>query len=136
MDEPTQSVNCGACGAALNSDGRLPSGDKIPCPNCGSTVRAFHITLETIAVRARIKMGFKHKDPFGKVLTEGVGGDDLFRKLGKWMQLDRFFDHINDRYRETITDPETGVIVHHCEEPLSKHRGHGDDKRHADTGHS
>lgn len=45
------------------------------------------------------------------------------------MQKERLIDWGNDRYKEVVTDPETGIIVHHCEEPLSKHRGHGSAKK-------
>jgi len=90
--------------------------------------RAFEVAIsETLHLHE--KLGFKHKDANGKMIAQGVGGADLFRKLGKWMHLERFFDHRGDRYVEKVTDPETGEIIHHCDEPLSEHRGHGSDKK-------
>ena len=38
------------------------------------------------------------------------------------------YDRNKDRYTETVTMRETGEIVHYCDEPLSKHRGHGFDQ--------
>ena len=43
-------------------------------------------------------------------------------------------DREADTYDETVTDPESGEIVHECHEPLSEHRGHGSAKRSATRG--
>jgi hypothetical protein len=45
------------------------------------------------------------------------------------MHLERFFDHRGDRYVETVKNPESGEIIHHCDEPLSQHRRHGSAKK-------
>jgi len=45
------------------------------------------------------------------------------------MHLERLIDRENDWYAETVTDPETGEIVHECKEPLSEHQGHGAAKK-------
>jgi hypothetical protein len=37
--------------------------------------------------------------------------------------------HSGDRRLETITDPDTGEVIHHCDHKLSEHRGHRSDKR-------
>lgn len=71
----------------------------------------------------------KHKDTTGKTLGESLSGDDLHRKTGKWVQKSRTIDHQNDWYEEVVTDPDTGQVLHRCAEPLSRHRGHGSDKR-------
>ncbi|MCL5406738.1 MAG: hypothetical protein M1398_08505 [Deltaproteobacteria bacterium] len=81
---------------------------------------------DRVTVHANVKM--KHKDATGKELAESVSGDDLHRKTGKWMEKSRTIDRKNDWYEETVTDPETGRVVHRCAEPLSRHRGHGSDK--------
>jgi hypothetical protein len=72
----------------------------------------------------------KRKNKDGKTLEESVGGDDLHRKSGKWMHKIRVIDHENDHYKEVVTDPESGEVVHCQEEPLSQHRGHGSEKKH------
>ena len=46
----------------------------------------------------------------------------------RWMDLRRLVDRNGGVYRETVTDPQTGKIVHHCDEPLSRHRDHGSAK--------
>jgi hypothetical protein len=46
-----------------------------------------------------------------------------------WALIDekkeRVIDREEDFYFERITDLETGEVIHHCEEPLSSHQGHG-----------
>ena len=55
-------------------------------------------------------------------------GDDLRKSDGKWMKKRRVIDKNNDKYLEIVVDPETDEVVHHCEEPLSEHFGHGSAK--------
>ncbi|HUK55579.1 MAG TPA: zinc ribbon domain-containing protein, partial [Nitrospiria bacterium] len=55
-------------------------------------------------------------------------GDDLHKKSGKWYKKERIIDKDNDQYKEVISDPETGEIIHECQEPLSEHRNHGSAK--------
>ncbi len=65
----------------------------------------------------------------GKPYLEGRTGDDLHRKTGKWMVLERIIDRAKNWYKELITDPNTGRVVRHCEEPLTDHRDHGSAKK-------
>ena len=58
-----------------------------------------------------------------------IEGASYWRDEKKWMHRELRVDKVQDRYREVISDPETGEVIHQCEELLSKHRGHGDDKR-------
>jgi hypothetical protein len=49
-----------------------------------------------------------------------VAGDSR-SAYGSWMDRQQRFDHAGDWYEETVTDPETGRVVHHEAEPLSQH---------------
>jgi hypothetical protein len=42
-------------------------------------------------------------------------------------------DRKNNRYTETVIDPDTGEIIHQADEPLSDHLGHGSAKKERDT---
>jgi hypothetical protein len=44
-----------------------------------------------------------------------VGKEDTFNKR-------------DDRRYEHVEDLETGEVLHHCDHPLTEHRGHGSDK--------
>lgn len=45
------------------------------------------------------------------------------------MEKVRLIDKDANRYFEKVTDPDTGQVLHECNEPLSEHRGHGSDKK-------
>lgn len=65
----------------------------------------------------------------GRPFYETKSGADLHRATGRWMQRQLIIDRENNRYSERVIDPETGQIVHVCEEPLSEHQGHGTAKK-------
>ena len=125
-------VNC-ECGEPLDEPTDIPVEDREPCPACGSTNRAIKVhAVSTVKVHTSLRTKGRRqgeKRPF----QEQVVGDDLHRKSGRWMKLHRIIDRENDRYRETVTDPETGEAVHECDEPLSDHKGHGSDRHRDDS---
>jgi hypothetical protein len=61
----------------------------------------------------------------GKPFIEQVTGAEFQAKTDKNAHLDRVIDREHDIYKEVVTDSKTGEIIHQCEEPLSKHQGHG-----------
>ena len=65
-----------------------------------------------------------HKKP----IYESVSGDDLHRATGQWNKLTREIDRENNLYKEVITNPESGDVLRHCEEPLTDHFGRGSAK--------
>lgn len=82
---------------------------------------------ETVEVRASVRA--RARPPKGRWFFEHFSGDELYRKIGKWMKKVRRIDRRGDWYSEVVCDPETGEVVHRCEEPLSEHVGHGSAKR-------
>ena len=46
-------------------------------------------------------------------------------RLGKVVHRETLIDRDNNLYRETVTDYESGAVIHHDEEPLSDHIEHG-----------
>jgi predicted nucleic acid-binding Zn ribbon protein len=129
MTNPT--VHCSECGAPLDEslDPDPGPNDRKHCPSCGATIRKFGVELEEKAefhdsVRLKLKDAKTRKTQ-----VDQFSGDDLHKKSGKWMQKTRLLDHQKDEYKEVVTNPETGEEVHGCEEPLSKHTGHGTPKK-------
>lgn len=121
------SFECRDCGEVY------PESQKV-CPKCGSTHKIIYISgiSAKIGVKARIE-GMKGKNfhfPSKKKLRwEWVSKDTVQRGDGVTrIHLYRYRDRDNDVYEETVTDLETGAIIHECKEPLSEHRGHGSDK--------
>ncbi|MDO8891950.1 MAG: hypothetical protein Q7V00_08925 [Sulfurimicrobium sp.] len=74
-------------------------------------------------------MRLKAKRPgVKKPIAEGRYEPSVQRATGITMRLERFLDRLRDLYKEKITNPTTGEVIHECEEPLSKHQGHGSAK--------
>jgi hypothetical protein len=120
-------VQCGECGTPLNES---PSdADAQPCPACGSITRLIKVSIEdTLTLTSTL--GHKAKrEGERKPFSEGKQGDDWSRRLGRYVTLSRHIDRDNDRYTETVTDPQTGEIIHQCSEPLNQHLGHGSDTK-------
>ncbi len=125
MPEDSKTVACGNCGLLLHEDLGQPAENRPPCPACGSTTRAIHVTVYDTASFSE-KLGVKGRHAGGgKPFMEQIHGADLHRKTGKLMHLSRIIDRENDLYHEVVTDPITGEVVHECKEPLSHHVGHG-----------
>ena len=116
----TTTVACGKCKAVLNEAPNMPIESRIPCPSCGSMTRLY----------GQINDGSLQ---FHSELKYKAVGDTLHRILGRWMRLERVIDRENDAYKEIVTDPKTGYEIHKNEEPLSKHLGHGDDRKNKPT---
>jgi hypothetical protein len=77
----------------------------------------------------RSELGIKAKRPGQpKPFHEQRVGATLHRDTQTWRQRQRLIDRDTDRYVEVITDAD-GREVHHCEESLSAHVGHGSAKR-------
>jgi hypothetical protein len=120
---------CSNCGEVLEEAYYLPSPNRTPCPKCGDLRRNFYVRLEEkvivrdgIGIRARRS---NQRKPF----YESYGGPAMSHARGKHVHKARTMDRENDEYREYIQDYETGEVIHHCEEPLSAHKGHGDAKK-------
>jgi hypothetical protein len=126
--ESEKVVTCRNCGLELEDGSGTPVEDGSGCPGCGFTSRHIALSLsETITFHEMLGLKGRHATG-GRPFIEQKVGDDFHRKSGRWMRLERSIDREKNWYKEIITDPETGKIVHECEEPLSAHRDHGDKK--------
>jgi hypothetical protein len=121
-------VQCGGCGVAVAGMAHQP--DRTRCPRCGSTSRQINLSI-TEEIHLKEQLGMKAKDPGlpgkRKIRIEQLVGDDLHRNSGKWLKKVRIIDRENNRYFEEVVDPDSGEVMHRCEEPLSDHYGHGSD---------
>lgn len=121
------SVECDECGATIDASG--DNADyRVPCPKCGSTKRIIHVSIEErVVVRDGLEVKAKRageKKPY----VEDRGIPSYSHKLDKVVHHQRLIDRDKGIYRETVTDYETGAVIHHCEEPLCQHQGHGSAK--------
>ena len=128
MRKATHTVICNNCGVQLDESASLPSEQRAPCPNCGSTARRFAKPLQgQLLPRGQLVSKARHEGS-RKVFLESLTGASFYRDLKKWVRRKRIIDRDNHWYSEIITDPETCEVIHRCEEPLSQHRGHGSAK--------
>ena len=133
MTQTQTSVRCNKCGNT-HSYGIRSSADINPCLECGSTDQQIKIDISgTISVYDKLKLNaFDSKLPSRtqqkRNQTEIITGHEWSVGLKKWVLKERVIDKPNDLYRERIVDPNTGEVIHECEEPLSEHTGHGDAK--------
>lgn len=127
MNASLDTFECAACGAEVDGRGDTPE-QRLPCGRCGSTRRTYHASISESVV-ARDGIGVKAKRARErKPYIEDMAAPDYSRSLEKVVHRERMIDRDNDRYVEKITDYESGEVVHHCEEPLSQHQGHGNAK--------
>ena len=121
-----QEIKCGRCGNDLSGGG--PDSELL-CPTCGSAARQFLLTInETIVAHSSIGLKAR-RGGSGKPFYLFKSGASFFRKAKAWYRREMIVDRENDRYKETVINPETGEIVHFCEESLSQHQGHGSAKK-------
>jgi hypothetical protein len=106
--------------------------DRKPCPACGSKMRRIEASSIVrlppfkgiLAFRTRLSNA-----SWSKGSKEFVVGDDMSDRTQKYNIKFRCIDRPGGIYLEIVKDPETGEIIHQCAERLSKHLGHGSDKK-------
>ena len=124
-----QTVWCGECGEQLDESPSTPIEERIPCPNCDSKNRKFGVEINSVVevrsgLRAKARSGEAGK-PGGKPWMTTMSEPSWSRDRQKWLHREKTENRRDDRYTEVVWDPDTGKIVHQCDEPLSEHRGHG-----------
>ena len=128
MTSSAESAICSACGTTFAESEATEDGTRCMCPSCGSTGRVVSAHAED-TIPFSDKVALKHKRPgYKKPILESVSGMDLHRNTGRMSNLTRVIDRLNNRYTETITDPETGEVLREVDEPLTGHTGRGSAK--------
>lgn len=118
-------VECKNCGASLNDEPTPGSVDRTPCPTCGSKLRLFKNEISaSVSFRAGLR-GVGYSVSKSKWFSKFQSEPSFHRRLGIWAQKLMSLNKKSDSYSKTITNPETGEVIHNCSEPLSKHTGHG-----------
>ena len=125
-------IQCACCGKELPEEWlQSMRSHSHFCPKCGSSKKRIILNDEDcIEIHEWLTGKIKDKSYNSKKNPryEFIKGDDLRKDDVKWMKKDRVIDKYNDNYMEEVTDPETGEVVHKCEEKLSDHFGHGSAK--------
>lgn len=100
------------------------------CPFCGADELEVILTLsDKIEFHENVR-GKANKIPGkSKSFSEFQAGEELSVSRGYWVEKTRRIDRENNLYHEKVVDPKTGEVIHECNEPLTKHFGHGSDKQ-------
>jgi hypothetical protein len=97
--------------------------------HCGSTAREFTVAVgETLDARDWLRArGYQEGVSRRKgLLFDARSFPDVVRSRGGVRaQRDMTMDKARDRYTEAVTILDTGEVIHHHEEPLSRHTGLG-----------
>lgn len=131
-------VQCQACGdwSAVNEIDDAATEAPTPCPRCGSLKRLYKnvfVASDEIltgeVVRIRTGKGIKRR---WSIEIRQFANSQVNRE-GRISICDRCIDRDNGLYFERVIMRDTREIIHYVEEPLSRHRGHGSDKRKHDV---
>ena len=122
-------VMCSDCKYIYEAEVRLAK-NNVYCPMCNSSNVIILVNLGSENINSNFhefsKSRIKEKGK-KKPIREVFDGDDLFKKKKKWVKKRRIIDRENDTYFEDVRDEND--TIHHCEEKLTEHFGHGDAKK-------
>src|SRR5689334_3833167 len=119
MANVTQITRCKSCHGLLDESPGIKPEQRLPCPTCGSTARLFEgMVSATADVRGALSLKAR-RGRVSKPFLESKLGSSFFRKTKQWVSRQMRVDRENNKYKELVTNPETGEVIHHCEEPLS-----------------
>jgi hypothetical protein len=132
MSDVINRIQCNDCKEWLDGFLEDTPENRLPCPLCGSKSRSYHLSIkEEICLKSSLR--FVHTDPNltgrKKRKAEGISGDSLYRATGQWNERSYLIDREKGTYTETIKDGKTGEIIHHLQESLADHQGHGSAKK-------
>jgi ribosomal protein S27AE len=129
MASPDLKVTCGKCGADIDEPTNIPEAERKQCPNCGSKSRSCNVHIkDSETAHDGLKLKARH-GPKGRPFLETKVGEEISHKKGKLVNRSVRVDRDNDKYSEVVVDKETNKVIHQCEEPLTKHTGHGTARR-------
>ena len=128
----SENISCSDCGYIYN-DEEIKKG-KFICPKCKSErhkvcleyFEDLGMNLSDILKGKEIDKSLPSKK---KTRKEFISGSEKRKSDGKMMEIYRNIDKDNDVYEEIVIDSTTKEVVHNCKEALSKHIGHGSDKK-------
>jgi len=102
-------MKCKVCGKDLSDIPDEPN-KRIPCPDCGSTIRSYFVTCE-VAVHHSLSIGSKVRDVAGFVKQESITKQSHSDKTGQPVTITREVDRTNPDF----------TSFHHKVEQLDEH---------------
>jgi len=122
-------VTCAQCNEDLSPHFNQSKPCNSHCHNCGSFLKRVELVFEDQFPVPKEMLDLTVKESGKKrPVLEYKSGDEMRSSTGEWVEKLRIIDRENDNYVERVVHPDTREIIHSCDEPLSKHTGHGDAK--------
>jgi hypothetical protein len=126
-------LQCQACGEWSAIEVADPVGEAPPpCPHCGSHDRickSVFVASDEILTGEVVRIWTGKRDKKRPSIEIHQHANPQRNRGGRISICDRCFDRDNDLYSETVMMRDTGEMIHRVREPLSRHRGHGSDKK-------
>ena len=120
---------CRECGTPATRDGGFLPEQRVACNACGSIERKYPQLAKSYNGEVGVVVKAKSEDRRkAKPLLHETSGASHSTQLGRWLWRNVEIDRVRNYYREIVLDPESGVVLHYCEEPLSSHRSRGSAK--------
>lgn len=116
--QPPKPFACPQCTEPMAAS--AVSGTSVRCPQC-EAVMSFKTLGAKVGASGHL-LRRSRQPGRANFETQQVEGDSFYRATGRWHRLTRVIDRHQDRYYEHITDEETGIVMRHVDEPLSRHR--------------
>jgi len=123
-------TSCKSCGRPIDEAEERQSPRKL-CPICGCTKQASNLDFgdemaagDLLATKDYAS-GKSRKKGLRK---ESKDGASFSHDRQRFVQINQLVDHENKRYVKIVTDPKTGEVIRHVDEPLPDHTGRGSAK--------
>jgi ribosomal protein L40E len=116
-------IICADCNSLLPNEN-----DK--CMKCGSTKKVIKLHFkDKISIHEGLcfKVKDKTKNSKNNPVLDVFHGNQIQKCTGEWVNKKREIDKTNNRYYEHIETLD-GKELHHCDEKLTDHQGHGSAK--------
>ena len=123
-------TSCQSCGRPIDEAEERETPRK-PCPRCGCTKQSSNLDCADAMVAAdllAVKDYAAGKSRKKGLRKESKDGASFSQDRQRFMQLHQLVDHESKRYVKTVTDPKTGEVIRHVDEPLPDHTGRGSAK--------
>jgi hypothetical protein len=121
---------CEPCNALTLDEVTDEAQDYVVCKGCGAKIQA--VTMRGDVLRGSAWRSGLSKSK-GLLFKQQVAYSLQRDRQNLPVRHERLIDRQNNRYFEKVVARDTGETIHHCDEPLDEHTGHGSDRRTSDS---
>ncbi len=117
---------CESCAALITAEVDDNDPEHVVCRGCGAKL----IPLTPPGNKSKLQIWQRGMSKTkGRLAEMLISFAPQHNRGGALARHERLVDHQNDRYVESVTLCASGELTHSCDEPLTKHQGHGSKKK-------